>query len=403
MFNPSWIDFAILMIVVGAVLEQPSIFVLAALLLTIIPVAYLWQRVAPWRVAYTRTLGETRVFVGERVCLSLNVNNHKWLPLAWVRVQDRAPLALPPLEKELAPSHIPLVGYFEQRAALSAFERARWDYHLDCRKRGLYFFGPAQIKTGDVFGLFQREWSEPRTDRLIVYPRLYPLEEWGLPAKEPLGVTKTREQLLEDPTRVRGIRDYQPSDALKHIHWRATARQSELQVKVYDPVIANAVVIALNIQTYPKLWQGVDPDKVESAVSLAASLANFAAKQKYAVGLIANGSWPESDQRLKIMPGRAPHQLRRVLEALAAVTYFITTPMENLLRAETPKLPWGATLVVVTALVTEELLAEMLRLRAVGRQMVLISLDENWMPRELPGIAVRQATVPASMLVEVQA
>jgi uncharacterized protein (DUF58 family) len=189
------------------------------------------------------------------------------------------------------------------------------------------------------------------------------------------------------------VRDYRPDDAPKHIHWRATARRGELQVKVYDPTISYQWVLFVNVATFPYAWQGTDPEMLERVISLAASIAYFGSEHKYAVGLIANGTWPESDQRLKISPRRNPDQLRHVLEALAAITSFITTPIENLMQHETINLAWGATLVVITGIVTEALLAEMIRLRYVGRRMALISLDEDWVPEEseLEGIVVRQA------------
>jgi uncharacterized protein (DUF58 family) len=396
LFTEVWLEFAAMMLVFAALLQQPSLLLLASLLLTIVPVAWLWQRVAFWNVIYERKFDETRVFEGERVTLSLRLTNRKWLPLAWIRVTDRWPLALPPEEKPLGPSHIPLVGYLEQRASLLWYERARWDYHIPCRRRGFYPIGPARLKTGDLFGLFEREWSSPRVERLIVYPRIDRLEDWGLPPKEPFGEAKTRLQMFEDPTRIRGLRDYRPDDGLKHIHWRATARWGSLQVKVYDPTISFNWVLFLNIATYEQAWRGIDSNLAEHAIRLAASLSNFAAEHKYAFGLVANGTWPDSDQRLKVLPGRDPNQLRNVLEALAAVSYYVTSPIETLLRRESTSLPWGATLILVTPLVTENLLAEMVRLQEVGRRLALVSLDENWIPRDLPGIMVRRAHVPSN-------
>jgi uncharacterized protein (DUF58 family) len=393
MFNESWLRFAALMIFLGVVVQSHALIVLAALLLTIIPIAWAWNRVSLWRVSYERGLSERRVFVGETVDLSVRVSNRKILPLAWVKIDDQFPSALPIANKTLAPSHIPLTSYLNHRAALSGFERARWNYRLNCTQRGFYTLGPARIKSGDLFGLFEREWLSPRTDRLIVYPRVTALEDWGLPPKDPLGEAKARTPIFQDTARPRGIRDYRPDDAPKHIHWRATARRGALQVKVYDPTISYQWVLFVNVATFPQAWQGTDPALLERVISLAASIAYFGAERKYAIGLIANGTWPESDQRLKILPSRNPDHLRHILEALAAITSFVTTPIETLLRHESSNLAWGATLVMLTGVVTDEMLAEMVRLRQVGRRLALISLDENWTPDEgaLEGIAVRQA------------
>jgi uncharacterized protein (DUF58 family) len=124
-------------------------------------------------------------------------------------------------------------------------------------------------------------------------------------------------------------------------------------------------------------------------VSVTASIASYGIAQRWPVGVIANGALPRSDQPIKVLPGRSPAQLVRILEALAAVTPFATSSIEALLRAESPRLPWGATLVVVTAIVTEELEATLLRLKEVGRRLVLISLGlEAPDEQRLPGITV---------------
>jgi hypothetical protein len=60
--------------------------------------------------------------------------------------------------------------------------------------------------------------------------------------------------------------------------------------------------------------------------------------------------------------------------------------IHDLLRWESPRLPWGATLVTVTATVPDELATTILHLRDAGRRMALVSLaDEE--PPELDGVA----------------
>ena len=212
-----------MMVILAALLGQETLLTLASLLVVTLPLAWLWQRVIFLRVTYHRQLDETRVFEGETVSLTLRVTNRKWLPLTWLRVSDQMPLAVSPLEKPLSPSHIPLTGVLESRASLLWNERARWDYHIPCNKRGYYALGPATLISGDVFGLFERKLIFPHIDRLIVYPRVDQIAEWGLPPKEPFGDARTRLPVFQDPTRIRGLRDYHPEDAPKHIHWRATA------------------------------------------------------------------------------------------------------------------------------------------------------------------------------------
>jgi hypothetical protein len=51
--------------------------------------------------------------------------------------------------------------------------------------------------------------------------------------------------------------------------------------------------------------------------------------------------------------------------------------ISDLLSQESPRLPWGATLAVVTANVNDELCSTLLRLHAAGRRLVLISLSQD--------------------------
>ena len=66
-----------------------------------------------------------------------------------------------------------------------------------------------------------------------------------------------------------------------------------------------------------------------------------------------------------------------ILELLAQVTPFATQPIEELLVEQAPNLPWGATLVIVTAIAHDDLLATLLDLAAVGRRIVLFTLAEE--------------------------
>ena len=82
------------------------------------------------------------------------------------------------------------------------------------------------------------------------------------------------------------------------------------------------------------------------------------------------------------------------MEALAAVTEFATGAIEWMLFRESPSLPWAATIVLVTAVVTEEITAALIRLKEAGRRVVLISLAEDPPPGSLG--AVTTYHIPAS-------
>jgi uncharacterized protein (DUF58 family) len=387
-FSEAWIALAIMLTLFGLVFRQKDLVLVAVLLLTIVPIAWLWNKLALRGLDYERIFSERRAFPDEILELTLRVSNWKLLPVGWLQIEDQFPLDVPLLNEELLVSQpSSSFGYLATAFSLRWYQRVSRRYRLHCPRRGFYRFGPAHLKAGDLFGLFSQEGWQKKDDWLIVYPKVVPIAELGLLSKEPFGETKARQRIFEDPMRTIGVRDHQPEDSFKHIHWKATARQHRLQTKVYEPTTSFNLIIFLNVATFPKHWQGTDPALLERAISVAASIAHYGTEQRYIVGVIANGSVPHSDQPIKVLPSRDPKQLARILEALAAVTGFATSSIEDLLLAESPKLPWGATLVVVTGIVSEELTTTLLRLRDVGRRLVLVSLAKEPPPsRELEGI-----------------
>jgi hypothetical protein len=139
---------------------------------------------------------------------------------------------------------------------------------------------------------------------------------------------------------------------------------------------------------------GFEPELLERGVSVAASILNHGMQQRWGIGIYANGSVPNSDQPIRVAPGRSPVQLGRVLEALAAVTEFATGAIELMMYRESPSLPWAATIVLVTAVVTEEIVVALNRLSEAGRRVVLISLAREALPVELGDIPAYH--IPAS-------
>jgi uncharacterized protein (DUF58 family) len=156
-----------------------------------------------------------------------------------------------------------------------------------------------------------------------------------------------------------------------------------------------SIVTFLNVATFEKHWMGFEPELLERAVSVTASIASYAAEQKWAIGVYANGSVPGSDQPIRVAPGRAPDQLMRILEGLAAVTEFATGSIENLMHRESRRLPWATTLVLVTAVINEDMLVTLIRLKEAGRRVTLISLAAEPPPQEVKGLLIYH--VPPSL------
>lgn len=394
-FSDVWVPLAVLFIIIGIVAGQNAgLITLGFCLLFVVAISTIWKNLSLVGVNYERHFDRTRVFPGEPVRMDIRIQNDKRLPLTWLRFRDRLPVPPDTGESPLSLSG-ELAGEFTLQSVYSMQSRERVGRSVTLRfpTRGYYRLGPVTYESGDIFTLFTRERDHKYIDTLVVYPQIWPLEALGLPPKEPFGELKVRHSLFTDPIRTRGIRDYSPHDRFRDVHWKATARRGQLQTKVYDPSTGMTMAVFLNVATFARHWMGYDPDLLERAVSVAASICNYGVQQGWGVGIFANGAVPNSDQAIRVQPGRSPDQLGNMLEALAAVTEFATGAIDMMMLRESPNLPWVSTIVLVSAVVTEEILVALARLREAGRRVVLLALSDDPPPHIPAGALVEPITI----------
>jgi uncharacterized protein (DUF58 family) len=387
-FSDAWVVLGIVLTVVGLILDNGYLTTAALALFVIALASSSWSRLSLFGLHYRRHFSETRAFIGETIELTLEVRNQKFLPLTWLEVNDIFSATLPLVGNKVILNRATNLGEFRTFWMPGAFQRLTRHFTIQCTQRGYHTYGPATISTGDGFGLFSRTVRGAERQRVIVYPRLYSVAELRLPAKNPFGDKGSRLQLFEDPLRTVGIREWMPSEDMRRIHWKATARHQTMLSRIYEPSEEPQVLVFLNVATLPRHWQGNIPELQERVISVASSLAAHCSEMRLPVGLVANGFLPGSDQPIRLLPGRSPNQLMRILELLAAITPFATQPIEDMIWREAPRLPWGATLLVVTAIAHDDLLAALRNLKEAGRQVVLFTLAEEPPTQQLPGILV---------------
>lgn len=383
-----WLPFLAATFIIGALFEITFLTTVSATVAILIVVMYWWRNHALDDVVYQRRPHYRRAFPGESVPLRLDVENRKPLPLSWLRAEDPWPNAVAPRdENALAPSHLPDQGLLTNVFNLRWFEKTRREYELLFRQRGVYKIGPTRMQSGDIFGMYEQNAELENSEYLTVFPELEPLESLDLPAEDPFGDLKSERRIFEDPTMPMGVREYRPEDSFRHVHWPATARTGELQVKVYQPTSALVTMVCINTSTFERHWEGVYPELLEHLISVSATLVYETIQDGYQVGLLSNGCLAHADRPLNIPPSRSPRQLGYLLEALAGITPMVMVPFESFLLREMPKVPYGASLLVISAVTTPTLMGTLQRIKQHNRKVTLLSLAET-APEPLPGITL---------------
>ncbi len=386
MLNSAWLTFTVAVLLASLIARQPGLLIVGLALLLAEGVSLLWGRYALRGVVYERALSEPRAFFGDEVVLDVRTENRKPLPLAWLSIEDEFPSALRLRRGRLAPSHKPRRAMLNGLLTLRWYERVTRRYPVECAARGEHIFGPAKLRTGDIFGFVDREQELAAVQRLLVYPRVLPVVGAPIPSAHLLGPLKARRRIVDDPLRTAGVREYAPGDNPRRIHWKVSARRGELYSRLLEPSTTIDLLLFLNVSTVDPAWLGVIEDRLELAVIVTASLARQQLDAGNPVGLFANSDTGGTGQPLRILPGSDPRQFSRILEGCARLIGFEITAFPRFLAREARNLPWGATLVVVTGVLGDELAATLLRLRRAGRSVALVLVGDDHERPLIPGV-----------------
>ena len=365
-----------LLFLLSVLLREPTLLLLDLLLILVVLASTLWGRYSLARVTYRRRLGSQRLFFGDETTLDVEITNAKPLPLPWLQAEDHFPRALALLNGQLEVSLFPHRGILRNTFSLRWYERVTRRYRVRANYRGVYKLGPVTLRAGDLFGFERQRRTLDDTEELIVYPRILPLTQLGLPAEFPSGEGRPIRRVVEDPLRLRGAHEYQSGDSMRHIHWKATAHTGHLQTKEYEPGASRYLVIFLNASTARHIYEGLNLSLLEFLITVAASVATAAAAEGCRVGLYVN-EWRMGDLYMHVPPSARPEQLMLILEALAQDILWGHVPLVSLLNLELLRLPYGSTVVVISALVDEDLLSTLLDIKATGRRVVLLAVGAD--------------------------
>ena len=377
-----WVYATVFLAFISIPLNSIALLLLAALVGMLIAVARLWARYCLDRVEYSHSLNTYRAFAGEEIQLTTEVTNRKFLPLPWIQISDELPQDVAPLQGRTVTAPEP------GRLLLTSFLSMRWyhritrTYTLACRRRGHYSLGPVRIRSGDIFGMSTRDLRLGRDHLLAVYPKVLPLIMTRLPSREPYGSLRVRRSLIDDVTRPMGSREYAAGDSLRLIHWKSTARTGRLQTRVFDASTTPDYVLFYGVRTVNPPLLGSQPHLLELGVLTVAALANYGLENGHPVGLYVNQTSRQNSALVQAPPSPQPEQLTHILEALAQVHPDESIPLAQMVSERARSLPWGTTVIVVTAVPDEATIGALTSMRRTGWAVALVHIggDSGSMP-----------------------
>jgi uncharacterized protein (DUF58 family) len=397
-----WLLSVTLILLVALVFESGLLAYAMYVLLIMMITSRLLARAWTGNLSATRKSSRLIAEVGQKIKVEVTIRNSGRLPVPWVLLEDMLPKYA--IER---PTRLKVIGSRIQAKMMRARAETKLRYVLHCKKRGYFQIGPLVMESGDLFGLHRRYHVGAEPDFLLVYPKVIPLEGYDIASRRPIGDIRLAHRQYEDPTRIAGVRRYEPGDPLNRIHWRATARTGVLHSKMYDPSTVAGATLLLDFHEEGYHRQG-EPYRSELAVTAAVSLAHAVYEMGQQVGLITNArdaadrirlegwvhdfrtrqtarrqvSMKKKSDRLHplIIPTqRGAERFQEIRETLARVELTDGMTTSQLIIEAMPRLPHDATVVALLPHVSAESALALGNLRRQGYSVsaVLVALEDG--------------------------
>lgn len=228
--------------------------------------------------------GALELEVGQSTDIIVDITNRSKLPIAWLLVED----LLPKAAFAQRPPALRIDGPRIEVFYLPAGQTRQLRYRITCQRRGYFQIGPTVLETGDLMGLSRRYRIGAPPQYILVYPRSVPMAGYDIASPRPIGEIRIRSAVMQDPTRIRGIRKWQIGDPLRSVHWAATARTGTLHSKVYEPTSIAGATLILDLHRDTNPDQN-EPVRSDLAVTLAASIAAAFYEMNQPIALLSNG------------------------------------------------------------------------------------------------------------------
>lgn len=133
-----------------------------------------------------------------------------------------------------------------QTVELNPFARRDLDISFQIEFRGQYVFGLAAVQLTDFTGLFKLSRYFDAAKTITCLPQVPNLSNFPLTMNLMTQASSRFDIRDEDYSTISDIRQYMPTDSIKRVHWKLTAKRNEWLVKNFQSNALNLVSIILD-------------------------------------------------------------------------------------------------------------------------------------------------------------
>ncbi len=318
----------------------------------------------------SRAFSQRAVFEGEEAELVEVVVNDRPFIIPWLRVESRISPHLQFGRRENL--NVSGLMYHQSLFTVMPYQRITRRHKVRFLRRGAYDIGNAALTAGDMTAMNQCTREQHMSVAVEVYPRLLDVRDLPAPLARLTGDWALRQQLLRDPFLINGIRAYQVGDPVRDIHWPASARMGETQVRLHDPSAQARLMVVVNGQLSPDQWDNLmdyEQTLIEREISIAATLCVHALRFGLTAGFAANMPLDEKKECTVLLPGGGAAREEELLSAFAHLRILRLLPFPAFLQSLSHLS--GMDVVVITPYVDEAIEQQLDMLRRNGNMITL--------------------------------
>lgn len=258
--------------------------------------------------------------------------------------------------------------------------------NIKCEHRGYYDIGTLKVSIGDIFGIFKKDYKIQDNLKLIVYPKVYELNNFDIFGKEFMGTIQTNQKLIEDYSSIRDIRKYTRGDSFKRVSWKVTAKKNELYVKNYDSSSNAMIKIFMDFQR-DKYDDDQDGYIEEKVVECAISIIYYTLYKGVDVDFTTY-----TEEKVQLY-GKDISKFKTFLETMARVRPKNNIQLGNVIINESRNLSPATTIIVITPSLDNNITSSILTLDRTGYNVIVIVVGDFNNKRKLDkGIVLLKKT-----------
>ncbi|HEW91066.1 MAG TPA: DUF58 domain-containing protein [Thermotogaceae bacterium] len=316
-----------------------------------------------------RFLEKDRVFIDQELRISYTIESDS---LNYLIVEFRPSFYGNTVLSKFSTKKLKLVGG----------KKIKVDFDVSFATRGLKDVSGCVFFYVDPLGLFKHWVKYERRKEILVLPNVMDIEEFPARLRELLPGSLSDFKLLEDSTRIRGMREYN-LEPLNKIHWKMSAKMGKLYIKEFDYTARANIKLYVDLNLSKEIhaknvWSQIRKFYQEDVIRLACALVYHSHLKGNTIDLTIIGN--------EILRMKNSTDWVRSIELLALAQGSDNGPQLNeIVKKDLEKLTPSSTLVIFSMFLTHSILPTFVEAKAKCSRVLVILMPYGFRdPRYKP-------------------